>query len=558
MPLSAPGKGDAVADDQETRTAILAAARAALAGSGKFTLRDLGVSRAVTKRLFGGRDGVMAALAAEDLKNLSGIIAAPDSIPMPLPQAVGAGENIFYIDSNAAPAPREPRLPRHGEIGKALEERQVRETETAMKAETEAGRAPDAWLERRLRVFERALNNIEFREEKSERDRMSGLSILEEGLRQMQDALKKNEVEHRTASAELRGQMDELTLRIGALEIARIAAAPAPEPLRVESNFSPLADCDIEAITVPAQEEEAHKAPKTVDAPMDHSFIAQARRSAQAAAQLAAETPEPAKPDPLRFFRNRWALAAALAALFLIATASFALGEFAQPAAAPRLAVNGVTHLHPALSGAERLRVLADGGNAQARTLVALHYLRGEGVPQSDAAAARWARMAATQGDAVAQYVLATLYHQGSGVPQDSRAAFGWFEAAALQGNRKAMHDLAIAYAQGQGVQKNPQEAAHWFARAALLGYVDSQFDLAVLYERGEGVPQSLNDAYKWYAIAAAQGDAPSASRIDALRTQLPPAVISAEQREAGAFVPLKFDAGANNAPDRIAATGAL
>jgi TPR repeat protein len=541
-----------VADDQETRTAILAAARAALANSGKFTLRDLGVSRAVTTRLFGGKDGVMAALAAEDLQSLSGIIAvAPDAVP--LPQAVGASENIFYIDSNAAPAPREPRLPRRGEIGKVLEERQVRETETAMKAETEAGRAPDAWLERRLRVFERALNNIELREEKSEQNRMSGLSALEEGLRQMQEALQQSEAERRNASATLRGQLDEMTLRIGALEVAQIAASPAPAPLRIESDFSPLQDCDIEVITVPAQEE----TPKAGDAPMGDSFIAQARRSAQAA-QLAAETPEPAKPDPLRGLKNRWVLAAAMAAILLIATATIALGEFAQPVAMPHLAVNGVTHLHPALSSDERLQVRADGGDAQARTIVALHYLRGEGVPQSDAAAARWARLAATQGDAVAQYVLATLYHQGSGVPQDSRAAFGWFQAAALQGNRKAMHDLAIAYAQGQGVQKNPQEAAHWFARAALLGYVDSQFDLAVLYERGEGVPQSLNDAYKWYAIAAAQGDAPSASRIEALRTQLPPAIITAEQREAGAFVPLKFDAGANNVPEQIARTGAL
>ena len=71
-------------------------------------------------------------------------------------------------------------------------------------------------------------------------------------------------------------------------------------------------------------------------------------------------------------------------------------------------------------------------------------------------------------------------------------------------------------------------------------------------------MPQSLNDAYKWYAIAAAQGDAPSASRIEALRTQLPPAIVTAEQREAGAFVPLKVDAGANDVPDRIARTGAL
>ena len=535
-----------MAEDSEIRTKILAAARAAVARQGKFTMREVcaetGLARGVVSRCFGGKEGLTAALVAEDLKSLSGIIASPPEHPMSLPQAVG--ENIFYIDAAATVAPaREPRIPRRGEIGRALEERQVKDVEGAMKAETEAGRAPDAWLERRLRVFERALNNIELREEKSGRERTDGLGALEEGLRQMREALAQGEAQSRAAALELRAQLDEMTLRIGTLEIAQMDRALVPQPLLPEPDFTPLSDPAPE-LAEEASEEKREEAPD--------SFIAQARRSAQAA-QIAAQSTaqaEPANDD--KKLRIRWFVIAAVVLILVFASATIAFAKLAQSDAARLIVVNGVAHRHLALLPAERLAALADGGDARARTLIAQDYLRGEGLPQNDVAAARWSLLAAAQGQPVAQYMLGTLYQQGAGLASDPHAAFRWFQAAALQGNRKAMHNLAIAYAQGQGVEKNPQESARWFARAAMLGYVDSQFDLAVLYERGEGVPQSLSDAYKWYAIAAAQGDAPSAERIEVLRTQLAPADIAAAARAAKAFTPEPFSAAANIVPGKI------
>lgn len=164
----------------------------------------------------------------------------------------------------------------------------------------------------------------------------------------------------------------------------------------------------------------------------------------------------------------------------------------------------------------DRLTALANAGNAKAELVVGLKYLDGDGVPASDADAAKWLERSAEAGEPVARYRLGTLLERGRGVAADPAKAIQWYEAAANQGNRKAMHNLAVAYAEGAGVKKDFVEASRWFSRAANLGLSNSEFNLAVLYERGLGVPQSLLNAYKWYAIAAAQGDAeiqgPSAS----------------------------------------------
>jgi TPR repeat protein len=558
-----------MAKDNEKKAIILAAARAALEADGKFTVRGIcaatGVARSVITRHFGGKEGLVAALLAEDVKDLSGIAAPPKETALSLPQAVG--ENIFYIDSMAATAAaasaREPRIPRRGEVGRVLEERKIKDTEAAMKAEAEAGRAPDAWLERRLRVFERALNNIELREEKSEHERISAFGGLEESVRALREDLAKAEARRDDADLALRAQLDAMTMRVAALELARLSDAPqiAPTVPQAEEQAEDMGDTiewaqardgEFHAIALPDESgmlapQEAPSPPEP-STPVTESFIAQARRSAQAAQSLAEEA-EPARGGKIS---GRWFAAAAVVLVLLIASATIAFGKFSHGDATPAMAANGVTHRHLASTPAARLRVLADGGDATARTIVALHYLHGEGVPQSDTAAARWIVLAAAQGQPLAQYVLGTLYQQGSGVTRDPHAAFRWFQAAARQGNRRAMHNLAIAYIEGAGVAKDASKAAQWFASAARLGYGDSQFDLAVLYERGEGVPQSLAKAYQWYAIAAAQGDAPSAARIKVLRTQMTAAAVAAAARAAKAFVPAPFDPGANGVSGKV------
>ena len=219
------------------------------------------------------------------------------------------------------------------------------------------------------------------------------------------------------------------------------------------------------------------------------------------------------------------------------------------PASTPATTTAPVQPAPVAMTPLDKLTKLATAGNAKAELVVGLKYLDGDGVPVSEADAAKWLERAAEQGQPVAQYRLGTMYERGRGVAADAAKAVHWYEVAAQAGNRKAMHNLAVAYASGTGTTKNLAEAARWFAKAASLGLSDSQFNLAVLYERGMGVPQSLLDAYKWYSIAAAGGDTESKARMDAIATQLSADDKAAAQHAAESFRPASIDPKANVAP---------
>ncbi len=190
-------------------------------------------------------------------------------------------------------------------------------------------------------------------------------------------------------------------------------------------------------------------------------------------------------------------------------------------------------------------------GDDAAKTMlgVGLAYLDGAGVAKDDMRAAGWIARAAMRGEPVAQYWLGTLYEHGRGEKADPAEAIRWYEASALQGNLRAMYKLAVSYAEGWGTQKNYGEFARWFSRAAELGFINAQFNLGVLYERGLGVPQSLLDAYKWYSLAAAQGDKESASRVDALSSQMTAEDLASAREAVAAFKPEPRDADANATP---------
>jgi TPR repeat protein len=162
------------------------------------------------------------------------------------------------------------------------------------------------------------------------------------------------------------------------------------------------------------------------------------------------------------------------------------------------------------------LTARAEKGDATAQADLALAYLRGDGVVSNPAAAAGWAGLSATKGHAMGQFLLGAIYN--TGIKPDPHTGFRWMSAAALNGNVKAMHNVAVAFVIGSGIEKNPTEAANWFGKAAAKGYRDSAFDLAVLYERGEGVAQSTQRALYWYDRAAQAGDKEAAQRAALLR----------------------------------------
>lgn len=382
--------------------------------------------------------------------------------------------------------------------------------------------AADAWLERRLRVFERALSALEARAEASARDQARALARLEEKL------LALTPQPRQVPPAPTTEQR-----------------APVPEPV---PDIVPEAVIARESIDQPAQqvpEEKAIPASLMLDplpvAPVSREEMADVLQTARSKARPVEEAPPPKDGS-----RIRWMAIGALSLVALSLCASLTLGD---SASATSRKGDGTAYRQVAAQGLARTVAIADSGDARAQAALALTYLRGAGVGTDASAAARWSAAAAHGGEPMGQYLLGALYAQGEGVDADPARAFALFSAAASRGNLKAMHNLAIAYIEGNGTQKDHAKAAEWFTRAAERGYVDSAFDLGVLYERGMGVEQDLTQAMKWYAIAAKAGDTHSRERVEVLRDQIAPAEARLAANEAMSFMPLAPLASANRLP---------
>jgi TPR repeat protein/AcrR family transcriptional regulator len=418
------------------RGALIVAARGQL---GRDDLAELdigelctavGIPRTEFSRFFADRDELIAAVLEEDVAQLKGFAdaAAVEQVP----RAVANGPAII------APAPQ-----------------------------------GDAWLERRLRVFERALSALESRQEKTEQLLNRSVALVEERLASVAE---------------------------------KPVAAPEPTPALKRSLDAEIPPRPVKAKPLPLPDLDPPPAmsPEEMD-----GLLENARR----AAREASVSEEPAV-EPRRF--PRWMTWAGLGAILVVAAVALFLAHMMGVKA------GSVQHRETLLPPQARIAALADSGDPRAQTKLALTYLHGQDAKADLPAALRWGLAAAKQGDPMAQYLIATFYAEGNGVATDLHQAFRWFEAAALRGNLKAMHDLAIAYDEGRGTERDPGRAAAWFNRAATQGYVDSQFDLAVLYERGDGVMQNPVLALKWYLVAAKSGDAQARDRADQLSREMP------------------------------------
>ena len=442
------------------------------------------------------------------------------------------------------------------------------------------GRRVDAWLERRLRVFETTLANLETRVTASEGASQRAATVVEETVKaigQRAEAWEKRQREagdgvaerleasdrkSRGTVAELRAALNDVYGRLETLEIAKgVAVTPSP-PLDMQWEAG-------ETIVTPVPKPQTDK-PLTAAA---ETYLSAARRAAKTAADLAEiERGSNFLAAAQSWTRTRLILAACIGLGAVMVIAGLAM-HYMMPAtqhiirplavhrvvaakivvAMPRAAAPVATAPavkapppHPDMA-VYRMSALASTGNANAELLLGLHALDGGG---DDAKAAQLFQQSAAQGNAIAQYWLGTLYERGRGVKADPVAAWRWYSMSAKKGNVKAMYNLAVAEARGKGTKANTAQAAHWFWVSAMQGYVDAQYNLAVLYERGQGVPQSLINAYKWYAIAAAAGDKDSKASIDALKTQLTPAELGAGQSAATAYKSNPSDAAANTPPN--------
>lgn len=491
--------------ETDVRSRLLEAGRAfVLAGDQKFSISQVcavaGLPRDSFRAHFSGKTQLMAALMAD--AQTPSPQACLQNAPQPEPEAAA------QLIPKAAPEP--------------------------------SVSTPDAWLERRLRVFERALTALEAKADARERDQARLIAELEEKLARLAPGTEAQDAKPVTAAAPA-APAHKPAAHVEPLE------NPQENPLEnpaVQGRAGAQECADAEADgQEPAEEKPPallHFSPAPA-ASLSREAMAEVVQLARGKVRAAvAEVP----PQRTMAARTRW-LAIGAPALMLLLCVGLSLGKGVLSAGA-RAATqgDGVAHRHVAQDPLARLTALADAGDAKAQGKLALIYLKGEGTKADGAAALRWSRAAAEAGEPVAEYLMGSFYREGpalaGGLPKaDPFKAFEWFDAAASKGNLKAMHNLAIAYAEGIGTDKDEKKAAEWFSRAAERGYVDSAFDLAVLYERGIGVPQDLKEALTWYGIAARMGDAPAEERVNVLQSQISHEAASLADEAAKNFTPV-------------------
>jgi localization factor PodJL len=79
---------------------------------------------------------------------------------------------------------------------------------------------------------------------------------------------------------------------------------------------------------------------------------------------------------------------------------------------------------------------------------------------------------------------------------------------AALKGDPTAAYEIGVRFAEGKGVAANFEDAAKWYDRAAQAGLIPAVFRLGTFYEKGLGVKKDPDIARRYYVMAAERGNA--------------------------------------------------
>jgi TPR repeat protein len=127
----------------------------------------------------------------------------------------------------------------------------------------------------------------------------------------------------------------------------------------------------------------------------------------------------------------------------------------------------------------------------------------------------------------------------------DYSTAMKEWRPLAERGNDMAQFNLALLYYDGKGVPQDYAEAAQWFERAANQGYARAQRNLAEMYATGQGVKRDYVQAYKWFSICAASGNQTCADHRDWAAKKLSGSKLSAAQRLASEWKPVKSGSSA-------------
>ncbi len=161
-----------------------------------------------------------------------------------------------------------------------------------------------------------------------------------------------------------------------------------------------------------------------------------------------------------------------------------------------------------------QIRLLADGGQAEAQFLLGSALTEGIGVRRDQVQAVKWLTLAAAQNHPAARNSLAHAYWTGGGVEKNIARALELNLQAAQQGQVFAVMACGLILLAGDGVPKNADEGVRWLKAAAERGLGPAQDHLGTLLVSGESVPQDVAAGVAWWRRAAEQGMAEAQERL--------------------------------------------
>ncbi len=189
----------------------------------------------------------------------------------------------------------------------------------------------------------------------------------------------------------------------------------------------------------------------------------------------------------------------------------------------------------------EKLKQLAEQGDADAQVRLGINYFTGQHTTKNTLEGKKWLNLATQHTDtpagicaqgfclmggidthkdlpkafecflsaanknyAPAQKFLGIFYLYGLEM-KDEKIAVKWFQKAAEQGDSEAQSALGCCYQSGRGVDQNDKLAVVWFQRAAEQGSSEAQSALGCCYYYGKGVKQDYKLAVSLFQKAAEQ-----------------------------------------------------
>jgi localization factor PodJL len=116
----------------------------------------------------------------------------------------------------------------------------------------------------------------------------------------------------------------------------------------------------------------------------------------------------------------------------------------------------------------------------------------------------------ANAGNPAALTILGLRALDGTGQPVNLPEAVKFLTQAAEKGQAVAQYRLGTLYERGQGVAADPVKAAHWYELSATQGNRKAMHNLAVSYASGAGGKKNMVEAARWFTKAASLGLADS------------------------------------------------